>query len=104
MSTAAKPRLPAFPSSAEALVERADMLRLDTTRRLEPTRQAEMGQFLTPAPIARFMASLFEARGPSVRLLDAGAGIGSLTAAWIAEMCGRQARPREIAVVAYEVD
>jgi adenine-specific DNA-methyltransferase len=104
MSTLAKPKLYETPSSPEALVERVDLLRLDATRRLEPDRQVEMGQFMTPAPIARFMASLFEGRGRSPRLLDAGAGIGSLTAAWVAEMCARKDPPREIAVVAYEVD
>jgi adenine-specific DNA-methyltransferase len=104
MSTLAKPKLPQAPSSPEALVERVDLLRLDATRRLDPERQAQMGQFMTPAPIARFMASMFEGRGRSPRLLDAGAGIGSLTAAWVAEMCARKHPPHEIAVITYEVD
>jgi len=39
------------------------------------------GQFFTPAPVARFMSSLFENVPESVRLLDAGAGMGALTAA-----------------------
>ena len=104
MSTLAKPSLIEAPSSPGALVDRVDLLRLDATRRLDPERQAEMGQFMTPAPIARFMASLFEGRGRSLRLLDAGAGIGSLTAAWVAEMCARKHPPHEIAVITYEVD
>jgi adenine-specific DNA-methyltransferase len=104
MSTLAEPKPYVAPSSPEALVERVDLLRLDATRRLDPKRQAEMGQFMTPAPIARFMASMFEGEGRSLRLLDAGAGIGSLTAAWVAEMCSRKDPPREMSVVAYEVD
>jgi adenine-specific DNA-methyltransferase len=63
-----------------------------------------MGQFMTPAPIARFMASMFEGGGQSLRLLDAGAGIGSLSAAWVAAMCTRKYPPHEIAIVAYEID
>jgi adenine-specific DNA-methyltransferase len=104
MSTLARPRLREDPPGPGALVDRVDLLRLDATRRLDPERQAEMGQFMTPGSIARFMASMFEGRGRSVRLLDAGAGIGSLTAAWTAEMCSRKHPPQEITTVAYEVD
>lgn len=42
--------------------------------------------------------------GASVRLLDAGAGVGSLTAAVVAELCKRRARPQELRVAAFEVD
>ena len=47
-------------------------------------RQSELGQFLTPHSVATFMAGLFPAPPKSVRLLDAGAGRGALTAAFIA--------------------
>ena len=36
--------------------------------------------------------------------MDAGAGVGSLTAAFIAELCSRKRRPEQIQVVAYEID
>lgn len=107
MSTLAKPELlrqPRQVPSPEALVDRVDLLRLDASRRLHPERQAEMGQFMTATPIARFMAAMFEGRGRSLRLLDAGAGVGSLTAAWVAEMCTREHPPQEISVVTYEID
>jgi adenine-specific DNA-methyltransferase len=56
---------------------------MEATSRLNPARRIEFGQFMTPGAVARFMAALFsECDGP-VRLLDAGAGIGSLTAAFI---------------------
>jgi adenine-specific DNA-methyltransferase len=86
------------------LTSAVDLLRLDASRRLDPERQVELGQFLTPAPVARFMASMFGRPGRTVRLLDAGAGIGSLSAAWVAEMCGRPTRPKTISVTAYELD
>ena len=44
-------------------------------------RQAELGQFLTPGPVADFMASLFAPLPEAVRVLDAGAG--ALTAAFV---------------------
>lgn len=86
------------------LLERIDFFRLDVSRRLDPDRRAEMGQFFTPAPTARLMASMFENRSASLRLLDAGAGVGSLSAAWVAEVCRRKSRPKAIAVTAYEVE
>jgi adenine-specific DNA-methyltransferase len=47
-------------------------------------RQGELGQFLTPTPVAAFMASLFGPLPEVVRLLDAGAGAGALTAGFFA--------------------
>lgn len=45
--------------------------------------KSAMGQFMTPSVIAHFMASMFNPLvGKNIRLLDAGAGIGSLTAAF----------------------
>ena len=41
-------------------------------------KQHELGQFLTPNPVAEFMASLFEIHRGEVSLLDAGAGAGAL--------------------------
>ena len=41
-------------------------------------KQHELGQFLTPNPIAEFMASLFEIHRSEVRMLDAGAGADNL--------------------------
>jgi adenine-specific DNA-methyltransferase len=58
---------------------------------------------MTPVPVARLMASMFESRGTRVRLLDAGAGVGSLTAAFVAERC-HQRDVRSLDVTAYEID
>jgi len=68
----------------DGLVDRVDLIRLDVGRRLDPAHRAAMGQFFTPAPIARFMADLSDAKTGRVRLLDPGAGVGSLSVAWIA--------------------
>ncbi len=86
------------------LLERVDLLRLDVGRRLDPARQAEFGQYFTPAAIAAFMADLSKVNRPSVRLLDPGAGVGILSAAWIAAACQRTYRPESISVTAYERD
>lgn len=47
-------------------------------------RKAHFGQFFTPGEIAEFMVNLFTPRtGAKCRLLDAGAGIGALSAAFL---------------------
>ena len=60
---------------------------------------------MTPRPVARFMASLFgEAGSGQIKLLDAGAGVGSLTAAFVEEFCQRDSHVSSIVATAYEVD
>lgn len=71
---------------------------------LDGRRRSEMGQFMTPWPIADFMASMFKPTASAVRLLDAGAGVGSLTAAFVASACHWKHRPKSIAATCYEVD
>jgi adenine-specific DNA-methyltransferase len=71
---------------------------------LVESRQHELGQFSTPAPLASFMACMFTPSWQSVRLLDAGAGIGSLSVTFIEHLCAQKQKPKEIAVTAYEVD
>jgi adenine-specific DNA-methyltransferase len=87
-----------------ALIESVDYFRVDASRKLDPERRSDLGQFLTPLPTARLMASMLEAEADHIRLLDPGAGVGSLTAATISEICGRRKKPKSIHVTAYEID
>ena len=91
-------------AAVEGLTERVDFYRVDACRNLDSERRSEMGQFFTPTSVAQFMASLFGDFQQEVRLLDAGAGVGALTAAFVEEVCRRDARPRSISVVAYELE
>ncbi len=92
---------PLTPDSLEAQV---DMLRLEACKRFERGDREDLGQFFTPPPTARLMASMFGPVPDEVALLDAGAGIGSLTASWVAEVCRRPERPKRMRVTAYEID
>lgn len=67
-------------------------------------KRSTIGQFLTPAPIARYMASLFEEFHENVMILDAGAGSGILFTALVEELCARYPLPASIGIVAYEND
>jgi adenine-specific DNA-methyltransferase len=63
-----------------------------------------MGQFFTPVSVATFMAGMVEGRKRVLRVLDPGAGVGSLSAALVAAMCRRACRPQTVALTAYEID
>ncbi len=59
-----------------------DQVRREASSLLDSQRRSELGQFMTSSPIATFMASLFSYNGHA-KLLDAGAGVGSLTSAFL---------------------
>ncbi len=66
-------------------------------------KKSEFGQFMTPSDIAAFMARMFqETTGKDICLLDAGAGIGSLTAAFVEQAA--KGIPRSLRCVAWEID
>ena len=59
----------------QGLLERVDLYRLGAAVLLDQSMTGDMGQVMTPAPVARFMASLFDdSNRNDIRLLDAGAG------------------------------
>jgi len=89
---------------AQDLLEAVEETRRRVSKSLDRHRRAILGQFFTPAPVALFMAEMFEARNPVLRVLDAGAGIGSLSAAFVAVMSRRAHRPQAISITAYEID
>jgi adenine-specific DNA-methyltransferase len=95
---------PAAPDAE--LMDLVEAYRIDATRHLDPEAKGTLGQFMTPAPVATFMASLFQEplQGETVDILDAGAGVGSLTAALIDRLCGLDSPPRSIKATLYEID
>lgn len=66
-----------------AIQSSTDAVRLDAGGSFAANRKSELGQFMTPAAIATFMASLFSSPSKTIQLLDAGAGTGSLTSAFL---------------------
>ncbi len=87
------------------LLAEVDLLRIVASHKLEQSRKEAMGQFLTPLSVAELMAGMFQRFDmPEISLLDAGAGVGSLLAAFISSLIQQQKRPYTVRVVAYEVD
>jgi adenine-specific DNA-methyltransferase len=86
------------------LLEDVEQRRQTVSHELSAKHRASLGQFFTPRATASFLAELFDLpeRG-SFRLLDPGAGVGSLSAAVVARII--QERPElELHVTAFEVD
>lgn len=70
---------------AAGLTERTERRRVDASSSIADKHRAANGQFFTPKPVAEHLASLFDyPKKGEWRLLDPGAGVGSLTAAVIA--------------------
>ncbi len=91
----------ALASSQSSILDAPESRRqADTTAEIKQ----ELGQFLTPEPIAALMSSLFVTSPKEIRLLDAGAGAGALTAAFVKRFCGTNNRPKKVSATAYEVD
>lgn len=79
--------------------------RLIVAKAIDPKKKSQYGQFFTPAEIARFMAGLFTQRsGDHCRLLDAGAGIGSLSVAFLERWATGSFDFQHVEVDAFEID
>lgn len=87
-----------------ATVPAIDDIRLAASGKLDPERRAELGQFMTPQTIARFMASLFRKWPEKSCALDPGAGIGSLTEALTGRFVESTPVGSTLSVTAYEID
>ena len=87
------------------MISEIEQTRICVAQGADRKKRARLGQFFTPATIARFMADSF-ARGHKrdCRLLDAGAGIGSLSAAFLERWADGGFSFRHVEVDAFEID
>jgi adenine-specific DNA-methyltransferase len=87
------------------LLNSTETVRKEVGQQISRKHKSELGQFMTPATIARFMAALF---APSTlhtaKLLDAGAGIGSLCGAFIDRWAAGGFDFQNVHIDAYEID
>ena len=84
------------------MLQTIDALRKEATERLDQSKRSQLGQYMTPGAIAQFMSGLFTKKiVTDIHLLDAGAGIGSLTSAFLDQLSNKT---KKISVTAYEID
>lgn len=89
--------------SVAAFLDEVEQRRSATSDRLAPRARAARGQFFTPRATAGLLASMLSQRTGGWRLIDPGAGVGSLTAALVARWLLHTDSP-EMSVLAYEID
>lgn len=86
-------------------LETADCVRREVAPGITQKQKAEFGQFMTPSSVARFMASLFPlSTQQTCRLLDAGAGVGALSCAFLDRWVKGDFGFESVEVTAYEID
>lgn len=81
-----------------------EQTRLQVSKNTEAGKKSQFGQFLTPAKTAMFMASLFPDSNGHCRLLDAGAGIGSLSDAFLERWQAGGFHFQRVELDAFEID
>ena len=86
------------------MLSAVEQKRLQLSKSTETKKKSQLGQFLTPERTASFMAGLFPEGKGACHLLDAGAGIGSLSAAFLDRWENGGFRFEHVEVDAFEVD
>jgi adenine-specific DNA-methyltransferase len=91
-------------SASTELLDHVELRRRTVASQLSAKHRAAHGQFFTPRNAAVFLAGLLELSGSGTfRLLDPGAGVGSLSAAVAARVIAE--RPEiDLSITAFEVD
>lgn len=94
------------PVSADGLTTHAAVVRDVARERLDAGRKGSLGQYFTPVWVAQLMASMLarELGGRHLRILDPGAGAGTLFATFAAHCLERQQPPTSLSITAFEID
>lgn len=86
------------------MISAIEQTRLKVLSLNDANKKSNLGQFFTPASIASFMAGLFPEASGKCRLLDAGAGIGSLSSAFLERCENGNLNFKEIKLKTFEID
>ena len=86
------------------LTDSADIIRVHCFSRLNLKQRRELGQFFTPAPVARFMAGQFNNLLGHISFLDPGAGVGTLAAAVVERLLTNPNGVKSCFITAYEIE
>lgn len=86
------------------LLPLSETLRLTVASETNRTHKSNLGQFMTPAATAEFMASLLDLSSPQISLVDPGAGLGALTCAVVDRWQKVRRSNDQLSIVAQELD
>ena len=82
-----------------------EQTRLAVSKNIDTKKKSLLGQFFTPASISKFMAEMFAINeNGNCHLLDAGAGIGSLSAAFLERWTSGSLNFKHVELDAFEID
>ena len=87
-----------------ALAETLEKERISHAVETSLNHKETFGQYFTPYPIANFMSSLFPETDKKIKLLDPGAGIGTLSCSFMERILKEKWNTPEIHVSAYDID
>ncbi len=93
-----------LPRSGERPVAYADRVGEWYVSRKSTRHRKDHGLYLTPVPVADFMAARIPSSAERVRVLDPAAGAGVLCCSAIESLVSRDPVPEHIEVVAFEID
>ena len=82
----------------------ADRLGIHYTKEVTHKHKKDSGQFFTPIPIARLMASFCTCKEKEIKILDPGCGTAVLTCSLVESIIKENANIEFISLVAYETD
>lgn len=86
-------------------LDHADSVRRSVAPQTDRKLKSALGQFMTPSSVARFMAAMFPFCDlQTCRLLDAGAGVGALSCAFLDRWKAGEFRFNVVDATAYEID
>jgi len=88
----------------ELPVDFADRVGLVYSNSVTQNHKKKKGQFLTPAPIARFMGNMAESNNEHITILDPGCGTAILSCAIIEKLVSSNSRLHSISLDVYEID
>jgi len=87
------------------MLEAIDKIKREASSKLDQNKRSELGQYMTPYAVAKFMSGLFDDyKFKTVKLLDAGAGIGSLSLSFFDNLSEKWKNVNKVEFAAYEVD
>jgi adenine-specific DNA-methyltransferase len=95
---------PPSPFENERPTNYADRIGVWYVAQKSPSYRKSQGLYLTPVPVAGFLAQQVPLDRRSIRILDPAAGLGALACAAVEEVVAKSKKTKRIDLVVYEID